>query len=154
MAITLSQQEIDDFLTKGHTLIVTCLDKDGYPHTTPVWFVYMDGHVTFRARGNTWKAKHLARSQKISVLVETGERWRDLKAVMIRGRAVPILDEATQQRYDRMLDEKYASFREASTNMPQSTRTFYSVTKVYYRVIPEKKITTWDNQKIRLASRA
>ncbi len=153
MGVTLDQREIDEFLTKGHTLIVSCLDKDGYPHATPVWYVYMDGAITFRARSNTFKAKHLARSPRVSVLVETGERWRDLKAVMVRGRAQPIEDEETQRRYDRLLDEKYASFREASANVPKSTRSFYAVGKVYYKVVPEKKLATWDNQKIRLAAR-
>ncbi len=153
MGVTLNQQEIDDFLTKGHTLVITCLDKDGYPHSTPVWYVYMDGHVVFRIRTNSHKHKHITRNPKVTGLVETGERWRDLKAVMIRGQAQSIQDEATQRRYDAMLNEKYANFREAGSNLPSGTQKFYSVGKAYYRVVPQKKLATWDNQKIRLAAR-
>lgn len=153
MAITLDQQEVDDFLTNGHTVMFTCQDKDGFPHTTPLWYVYMDGHVCVRGRTGSQKDVILKRNDKVSVLVESGERWVDLKAVMIRGRAEPIEDEETQQRYDRLMDEKYASFRQTGSKMPDRVKSHYAVRKFYYRVIPEKRLATWDNQKIRMAAR-
>ncbi|MEE9284935.1 MAG: pyridoxamine 5'-phosphate oxidase family protein [Dehalococcoidia bacterium] len=153
MAITLDQQEIDEFLTNGHTVIFTCLDKNGYPHSTPLWYVYMDGHIVVRGRTGSQKQRNLQRDSRVSVLVESGERWRDLKAVMIRGRAEPVEDEETQARYDRLMDEKYEPFRERRGSMPDRVKAHYSVGKVYYRVVPKKKLATWDNQKIRMVAR-
>ncbi len=94
MGIRLDQQEIDDFLTNGHTLIVSTVDKDGYPHSTPVWYLYIDGQIYFRVRKPSLKTKNLLRNPKVCVLVETGDRWVDLKSVMIRGR-VEVMDETT-----------------------------------------------------------
>lgn len=151
MGVTLDRREIEEFLTNGHTLIVSCLDKDGYPHTTPVWYVYMDGHLYFRVRSKAQKARHLARNPKVCCLVETGQRWRDLKAVMLRGTVEPITDPAVQQRFDEALLRKYEAFREPASNMPDRVQAHYAVGKVWYRVVPQKKPATWDNRKIRLA---
>ncbi len=150
MGVTLDQQEIEDFLKNGHTLIVSTIDKDGYPHSTPVWYVYHEGHVYFRVRGATIKAKGLLRNPKVAVLVESGERWRDLKAVLIRGRAEPVTDTAFHDRFDALLDAKYANFREAREAMPARTQQHYSTSKLYVRVVPEKRTASWDNRKIRM----
>ncbi|MBM4406959.1 MAG: pyridoxamine 5'-phosphate oxidase family protein [Chloroflexi bacterium] len=150
MGVWLDQQEIADFLTNGHTLIVSTIDKDGYPHSTPVWYVYDGGHVYFRVRSATIKAKGLLRNPKVAVLVESGERWRDLKAVLIRGRAEPVTDTAFQVRFDALLDAKYANFREAREAMPTRTQQHYATGKTYFKVVPEKRIASWDNRKIRM----
>ena len=153
MGVQLDQKEIDDFLTKGHTVIFTTIDRDGYPHSTPLWYAYLDGSIYVRFMNTSQKAKNLAKGQKVCCLVETGERWRDLMAVMVRGRAELVKDPAVIEGYERAAKEKYAAFREASTNQPQRTREHYSNPRVYYRIVPEKKIGTWDNKKIRLLKR-
>jgi PPOX class probable F420-dependent enzyme len=150
MGVWLEKHELEDFLKNGHTLIVSTIDKDGYPHSTPVWYVYHDGHIYFRVRAATVKAKGLLRNPKVAVLVESGERWRDLKAVLVRGRAEPVTDAAFQAQFDTMLDAKYANFREARAAMPARTQQHYATAKLYIKVIPEKRIASWDNRKIRM----
>ncbi len=152
MAITLDQAEIDDFLTNGHTVIFTTVDKDGFPHSTPLWYAYLDGHIYVRGRGKSQKARNIGRNPKVSCIVESGLRWRELKAVMVRGRAELLADEGEIQRFSEALTEKYRSFREASSNMPQRTQQHYSTSSVHYRIVPEKKVVTWDNGKIRLVA--
>ena len=110
MGVRLDQQEIDEFLGNGHTLILTTVDKDGYPHSTPIWYVYTDGAIYTRGRRRSQKTANIRRNPKVSCLVEEGERWRELKAVMIRGRAEEVTDPAEQERFQRANAEKYDSF--------------------------------------------
>ena len=151
MGIRLDQQEIDDFLDKGHTLILTTVDKDGYPHSTPLWFVYMDGMIYTRGRRRGQKTVNIQRNPKVSCLVEEGDRWRELKAVMIRGRAREVTDPAEQERFQERNLRKYENFREPQTNMPKATQSHYSTPWIIFKILPEKRIATWDNKKISLA---
>jgi len=150
MGVRLDQTEIDEFLTSGHTLILTSTDRDGYPHAAPLWYAYIDGHIYTRTMRKSQKAANIARDPKVCCLVETGERWRELKAVMIRGRAVEVEDEAMQKRFDATLSEKYANFRESGAAMPKRTQQHYAAPTVWWKIVPEKRSSSWDNRKIRL----
>ena len=151
MAVTLDEAEIEDFLTNGHTLVFTTVDKDGYPHSTPLWYVYMDGHIYTRGRAKSQKARNVDRDKKVCCLVETGELWRELKAVMIRGRAELLEEGEELQRFTEALTEKYKAFREPAQNMPGRAQQHYASSSAHWKVTPEKKLATWDNRKMRLA---
>lgn len=150
MAVTLDQQEIDEFLTEGHTIIFSSIDKDGFPHSVPLWYAYMDGHIYLSALGRSQRVKNLQRNQKVCCLVEAGDRWRDLKAVMVRGRVEVVEDREEQRRFGEILRDKYAPFREAPAAMPGRVQQHYAQSRVYYKVIPEKRLATWDNRKVRM----
>ncbi|MCL0102314.1 pyridoxamine 5'-phosphate oxidase family protein [Dehalococcoidia bacterium] len=152
MPVTLDQAEVDDFLTQGHTLIFTTIDKDGYPHSSPLWYVYMDGNIYVRGRANSQKAANIARNANVCGLVETGELWRELKAVMIRGEAVAITDSHELAKFTQKLTDKYAGFRESQENLPKRTQHHYSTSSCHWKIVPRKKVATWDNRKIRLAN--
>ncbi|MBI2872168.1 MAG: pyridoxamine 5'-phosphate oxidase family protein [Chloroflexi bacterium] len=150
MPVYLEPQELDSFLKEGHTVIFTTLDRDGYPHSTPLWYVYLDGHIYTRTMRNSHKARNAARDHKVCCLVETGEHWRDLKAVVIRGRAEEVADQAERERVFAALAEKYAAFRQDQGQLPGRVQQHYSQERVVYRVVPEKKVLSWDNRKVRL----
>lgn len=153
LSIRLDQQEINEFLDHGHTLVLTTIDRDGYPHSTPLWYVYMDGLIYTRGRRNGQKVANIKRNEKVSCLVEEGNRWRDLKAVMVRGRAEEVTDPAEQERFQERNSVKYKDFRESQTNMPKATQAHYATPWIIFKITPEKKIATWDNKKISLPGR-
>ena len=151
MAVTLDQREIDEFLTLGHTLIFTTLDRDGYPHSTPNWYVYLDGHLYLRTRRKSQKVRNVGRDSRVCAVVESGELWRELKAVMVRGRAEEVSDEAERARFEEALRVKYEGFREDRQRMTPRMQQHYGQTAVCYKIVPEKKLATWDNRKVRFA---
>jgi PPOX class probable F420-dependent enzyme len=93
--ISLTEIELGAFLESGHTLQVASIDADGYPHLAPMWYVVRDGKIVFRSFTKSQKIVNLERNPKISVLLESGESYDELKGVMIRGRARLIDDRAT-----------------------------------------------------------
>ena len=82
--------------------------------------------------------------------MESGERWAELEAVHLTGRIEMVTDEAEIDRIDHALDEKYAAFRTASTEMPQATRNHYAG-RTYLRLVPDDRILSWDNRKLGLS---
>lgn len=152
MPVNLEPNEIEDFLRQGHTVIMTTIGKDGFPHSVPLWYAYIDGQIMVRKQKKSQGVRNISRDDRVCCLVETGEAWVDLKAVMIRGRAVEVTDEETLRRFREEQDSKYADFRPASVAMPDRTRQHYAQERVLYRIVPEKKTVSWWNRKIRMAS--
>lgn len=149
MSVRLDEAEVDAFLRDGHTIIVTTIGKDGFPHSTPLWYAYLDGHIYFRKLNKSQGALNISRNDHVCCLVETGDNWVDLKAVMVRGRAVPVSDEETVARFMAENDRKYLDFRTARTAMPDRTVQHYGQQRTVYRVDPVGKTVSWWNRKLR-----
>ena len=45
------------------------------------------------------------------------------------------------------LDEKYAAFRTAKSDMPSETRDYYAG-RTFLRLVPGPRLLTWDNRRI------
>ena len=86
--ITMTPDEVQAFLSEGHTLIVTTIGKDGHPHLAPMWYTMEHGKVAFRSFTKSQKVVNLKRNPKITVLLEKGESYEELQGVMIQGTAV------------------------------------------------------------------
>ncbi len=91
--ITMTDSEIQTFLTEGRKVLqVATLGKDGGPHLAPMWFVMDDGKIVFRSFTKSQKIVNLTRDPRLSVLVETGDGYDELRGVMIRGTATLVTD--------------------------------------------------------------
>ena len=82
--IRLSEAEIRDYLRQQKTLIIVSNGKDGYPHPMPMWFHTDDEGclycATFR---KAQKVLNWRRDPKASLLVESGEKYAELKSLVI-----------------------------------------------------------------------
>jgi len=91
----MTEAEVQTFLTeRAKTLIVTSHGPDGYPHVAPMWFAVHDGKIVFRSFTKSQKIVNLRRDPKITVLVEEGLAYDELRGVMIKGTARLVTDEA------------------------------------------------------------
>lgn len=133
-----------------HTGIVTSLRRDGVPISTPMWFCVVDGAVHFRTPAGSKKAARLRNDDRVGFLVEGGERWAQLWAVHLAGRAAFVDDDDVIARVGEALSAKYSTFRTARTEMPDDTRTHYERPFVVVRIDAEERIVSWDNAKLGL----
>lgn len=93
--IAMTDQEVLAFLDGGaRVLEVSTLGPDGWPHLAPMWFVLEDGKVAFRSFTKSQKIVNLRRDPRITVLVEEGDAYENLRGVMIKGEANLIEDAA------------------------------------------------------------
>ena len=149
MGIRLSADEAWDALGVAHTGILTTLRRDGMPITLPMWFVALDRTICFSAPSHTKKVARLRHDPRASFLIESGERWAELRAVHLTGRVDEITDPGAIARIDAALDDKYAASRTASTAMPAATRAHYTG-RTHFRLVPDERVLTWDNRRLEL----
>jgi PPOX class probable F420-dependent enzyme len=145
--IRLTEDEAWTEIAAAHTGILTTLRRDGMPIALPVWFVADDRTIAMRTPAGTKKIARVRRDPRASFLVESGERWVDLRAVHLTGRVEFVSDEPGIRRIEEAIDTKYAAFRPQSAGLPAATQRLYA-NSVYLQFVPEGKILTWDNARI------
>jgi PPOX class probable F420-dependent enzyme len=153
MGVKLTDEEIDAFLTTGHTLILSTIRKSGEPLMTPLWYVWMDGAFWIGTAAASAKAGHIRRDPRVCCLVEEGEKWVDLKAVIASCDASFVEDEDQIARVQAAMDAKYAAFRMDRSTLPQTTQQHYQRTRAIIRMVPrDGGIRSWHNRKLRIGA--
>jgi hypothetical protein len=150
MGVLLSDDEAWAELERAHTGILTTMRRDGMPVTLPTWFVVLDRRVYVRTPAKTRKVSHVQRDPRATFLVERGERWAELCAVMIYATTTVHTDGPLAARVLTALHDKYGGFRTESTALPDATRAHYGGATVVLELTPTEPLVTWDNAKIRL----
>lgn len=134
-----------------HTGVFTSLRADGVPISLPVWFVALDERIYLDAVARTKKVGRVRRDERVAFLVEDGERWAELRGVHLTGRARIVDDDpGLCERVGRALGEKYAGFAGDREAMPEATRGHYEVEHVIIEIVPDERILSYDNARIRL----
>jgi PPOX class probable F420-dependent enzyme len=150
MGIQLSEEEVRNFVGSAHTGILTTLRRDGRPVALPLWFAALDGAVYFSTPSRSKKVGRVRHDPRACFLVESGEAWRELKAVMMDGTVEIVTDEAVIERVNAEFGRKYASFRPDLGRAPEATKKHYGSGSTFLRFTPKSWIS-WDNAKIRFA---
>jgi PPOX class probable F420-dependent enzyme len=95
--IRMDEAEVARFLEAGRTLHVASIGPDGAPHLVPMWYAMVDGRIAFWTYGRSQKVRNIRRDPRVTCLVEAGDRYEELRGVMVKGRAVIVAD-ATEVR--------------------------------------------------------
>jgi len=139
----MAPEERETFLRDERTCRVASVGGDGSPHVTPLWFVW-DGAslwLTSIVRSQRWT--DVQRDGRVSVIVDTGHDFMELRGVEIKGRAevvgeVPRTGEpnAELEVPERLFADKYAG-----------GRVHHDGRHAWLRVSPEKMVS-WDFRKL------
>jgi len=151
MGIQFTDDEEREFLTAMHTGVVTTLRRDGWPISLPVWFAYVDGAIYLRTPAKSKKVARVRHDDRACFLVEGGEAWAELHAVVWLGRLDEVTDEAERERVGAVITAKYAGFSMVRAKMPDATKQHYGSRDVMYELRPTERRLTWDNRKLRTA---
>ena len=106
-SIALTPQEQDEFLKDSWTLQVASLGPKGYPHLVAMWYVVVDGDSHFTTFRKSQKILTLRRNPKITVMLESGKLYNELKGMVIEGTAELIEDLQYTARIMSMVGNKY-----------------------------------------------
>ncbi|MCW2542690.1 MAG: class F420-dependent enzyme [Frankiales bacterium] len=91
--ITMTDDEIRDFVEQQRTATMATIGPDGMPHLVAMWYAVIDGVIWFETKARSQKAVNLGRDGRITVLIESGHTYNELKGVSFEGRGV-VVDEA------------------------------------------------------------
>ena len=105
--IEMTDEEQDAFLREGHTLQVASIGPHGYPHLVAMWYGFHDGKPAFETFAKSQKVLNLKRDNRISVLVEDGGQYDELRGVEIVGTARVIDDPDVIMAIARNVVERY-----------------------------------------------
>jgi len=143
--IRMSDDEIWKFIDSRKSLQVATLNRDGSPHLTTLWFGILDGDIVFETFTKSQKIVNLKRDPRISVLVEDGDVYNELRGVAINGHA---------DLYDKPEDVfRYALAVTRKNNPGLSDEQQNAAAKIMSQkrtavVVKAEKIVSWDHRRL------
>ena len=143
--IRMSDAEVETFIEKQKSLQVATLNRDGSVQLTTLWFAVVDGDIVFETFTKSQKIVNLKRDPRITVLVESGTGYNELRGVSISGRAELSSDPevvhpcalAVMRRNQPEIPEESL---DQVAKMMSSKRTAV--------VVKPERIVTWDHRKL------
>ena len=145
-AVTMSEEEVQDFLGANIKLQVATVGKDGAPHLTTLFYVMQDGHIAFWTYGSSQKVKNLERDPRITALVETGDDYAELAGVSVQGTAELVRDPDGIRRIGSAVVTAMAGGADLGELGEQIVEK--QVAKRVGIVIRPDKIASWDHSKM------
>ncbi len=106
-AITMSPQEIAEFVERRRTCTLATLGPTGAPHLVAMWFAVLDGQIWFETKAKSQKARNLQRDARATVLLEDGQTYDTLRGVSFEGRAIVVDDADALWRVGVSIWERY-----------------------------------------------
>lgn len=146
--IKMSREEVDAFLQQRHSMTMCTLNADGSIHAVAMWYGFLEGEIAFETKAKSQKVKNLRRDPRITVLVEDGETYEELRGVTIRGTAEIV--EIEEQ--DRIFELGVSVFSRYQGEYTEEMKPFVEVMlnkRIVVKLIPEK-VVTWDHRKLGL----
>lgn len=150
-SVRLDADEAWSVIESAHTGIFTTLRADGTPISLPVWFAVLDRRIYVRGPAPARRHARVRRDPRVSFLVESGERWSELRAVHLTGGAAIVDDAELLGRVAEALDQKYSSYRTPRSSMPDAARRHYEASKSVIEIVPDERILSWDNSRLTLS---
>jgi PPOX class probable F420-dependent enzyme len=85
--ITMSDDELQAFLDDQRTLICATNGVRGWPHLMPLWFIVRDDDIWAWTYAKSQKVRNLQRDPRVTLQIEAGEAYDQLRGVMFEATA-------------------------------------------------------------------
>lgn len=140
--IAMSPAEVDAFLRDERTCRVGTIGPDGAAHVSPLWFVWDGAALWLHSLVRAQRWTDLVRDPRVTVLVDAGEQYDELRGVELSGRAQVVGATPWTGAPDPDLDEPVRLFGDkyAGGALPADGR------HAWLRITPEK-VVSWDFRK-------
>ncbi|MEM7141704.1 MAG: PPOX class F420-dependent oxidoreductase [Actinomycetota bacterium] len=145
--ITMTDEEIDVFITQSRTATMATVGKDGAPHLVAMWYAWLDGTIWFETKGKAQKVVNLRRNDRLSVMIEDGLTYDQLRGVALEGRGVIVEDPDeiwrmgvnVFERYNGPYSEEMKPFVEMMLNKRVAVK------------LEVERVRSWDHRKLGMA---
>jgi PPOX class probable F420-dependent enzyme len=143
-SIVLTDDEIAEFVAQQRTATMATVSAEGQPHLVAMWYAVIDGQLWFETKAKSQKAVNLRRDGRISVLIESGNTYDELKGVSFEGTGV-VVDDADAlwavgvsiwERYTGPYTEEMRPFVEIMLNKRVAVR------------VDVERTRSWDHKKL------
>lgn len=143
VAISMTEEERDDYLRVERVCRVASVGADGNPHVTPLWFVW-DGTALWLnsiVKSQRWVDLH--RHPHIAVVVDGGVEFFELHGVEIEGTVTVVGEVPREATNNAELEPIELEFARKYSN----SDSFYVDGRHGWLKVTPSKITSWDFRK-------
>lgn len=147
-AIALTPGEQDALLAEARILQVASINPDGTPHLVPMWFERDGDLIVFTTYRTSQKVRNLERDPRLTVLVEAGEAYEELRGMSIDAEAEVVREPRTTAYVLGLIGAKYrGSERPAAPPASGADLPPAASKRVTVRVHP-RRVRSWDHRKL------
>ena len=150
--IQLSDDEVATFLHGRNTLNVASFNHDETIHLVAMWYGFLPdgsfvpaGDVAFHTYGKSQKIVNLRRDPRITVLVETGDEYDELKGLELVGRAEVFDDRESLLAIGRSTARRY--FGVTADADAEAIAEGVAAKRVGVRILVDE-VVSWDHAKL------
>jgi nitroimidazol reductase NimA-like FMN-containing flavoprotein (pyridoxamine 5'-phosphate oxidase superfamily) len=143
--IAMSDQEVAAFLAEQRVVVCGTNGPRGWPHLMPLWYVVREGEIWAWTYAKSQKARNLERDDRATLQIEAGERYEELRGVMIEARTTVHRDTEAVAALGQEIYERYGvgalgeSFMDAVRAQ--------AAKRVALQFVSER-VATWDHRKL------
>lgn len=143
--IRMDAEEIEEFIEEQKSLQVGTINSDGSIHLSTLWFAVVDDLIVFETYTSSQKVVNLERDPRITVLLEDGLEYNNLRGVMIKGTANLVSEPTEVKQIAREVIKRNQP--EIPDEMLDDAAASLAVKRTVVTVVPEK-VVSWDHRKI------
>lgn len=147
--IHIPDDEVRAMIAAGRHLQVASIAPDGRPHLVAMWYVVDDdGLMVFTTYAKSQKAKNLQRDPRVTVLLEDGAAYNEVRGVMIEGQAEVITDDPAQVALTLAhVGHKYGGGPDPALRDSPPPVTDAARKRCLIRIHPQR-VRTWDHGRL------
>jgi PPOX class probable F420-dependent enzyme len=138
----MSGEELAAFIDEQRVVVVATIGPRGWPHLMPLWYVVRDGELWAWTYGKSQKAKNLERDPRATLQLESGERYDELRGVMIEAETVIHRDTEQVAALGAEIYHRYTGH----SNVDEMIRA-QAPKRIALQFVP-RHTTSWDHRKL------
>jgi PPOX class probable F420-dependent enzyme len=144
--IRMTSEEVDAFLHEQYTAIMCSMHPSGSIHAVAMWYAFLEGAVAVETKAKSQKVQNLRRDNRLTVLVEAGDTYDQLRGVELVGRGEIIDDPDLLWQIGVSMFERYTG--PYSDEFADAVRMMINK-RVGVRLAVDR-VVSWDHRKLGL----
>src|SRR5690349_22101770 len=142
--IKMTPEEVDAFLNERRSMTMSTIAADGSIHSVAMWYGFLEGAVAIESKAKAQKVVNLRRNPTMTMLVEDGETYEELRGVSLIGTG-EIVEEP-----DRVWELGVSVFSRYNAPYTEEMKPFVEV-MLNKRVVVKmngERVISWDHRKL------
>jgi PPOX class probable F420-dependent enzyme len=144
--IKMTDEELAAFLDEQRVVVCATNGRDGWPHLTALWYVVRDGRLWGWTYAKSQKARNMERDPRVTLQVEAGVEYAELRGAMLRAEVVLHRDLEVVAGIGAALVERYGGAGPELEPMREVFRA--QASKRVGLEFVERDRVTWDHRKL------
>lgn len=142
--VVMTPDEIEAFLDERRAMTMSTVNADGSIHSIAMWYGFLEGAVAIESKAKAQKVVNLRRNPNLTMLVEDGDTYEELRGVTLIGKGEIVEDP------DRIWELGVSVFSRYNAPYTEEMRPFVEIMlrkRVVVKLHVERTIS-WDHRKL------